>query len=132
MKTAIEIDDDKIKGLLCCALEGGSNYWYTIDGYDLADGLTYSDFQKGGKMQGKQYWHPSEIIPFVAGCTVRIRDMEDNNKLYRLDRAALERGLLVMREKAPRHFGDFIADNDDAITGDVFLQCCLFGEVVYG
>jgi len=25
-----------------------------------------------------------------------------------------------------------LSDNDDDGTGDVFLQCCLFGEIVYG
>jgi hypothetical protein len=27
---------------------------------------------------------------------------------------------------------DFIDENDDAITADVFLQFCLFGDVIYG
>jgi hypothetical protein len=30
------------------------------------------------------------------------------------------------------HFGDMIGETGDATTGDVFLQCCLLGEVVYG
>jgi hypothetical protein len=29
------------------------------------------------------------------------------------------------------HFGDMMNHND-ATTGDVFLQCCLLGKVVYG
>jgi hypothetical protein len=40
--------------------------------------------------------------------------------------------LALMAEKEPRHFGDFMGENDDATTSDVFLQLCLFGEVVYG
>ncbi len=28
--------------------------------------------------------------------------------------------------------GDMLAENDDATTGDVFLQCALFGELVFG
>ena len=42
------------------------------------------------------------------------------------------RGLEVMADKYPNHFGDAIAGNDDATTGDVFLQCCVFGDVLYG
>jgi len=37
-----------------------------------------------------------------------------------------------MASEAPRHFADFIAENDDAETADVFLQCCLFGRIVFG
>jgi hypothetical protein len=37
-----------------------------------------------------------------------------------------------MAREYGRHFSDMIAENDDATTADVFLQCCLFGELVYG
>jgi hypothetical protein len=32
----------------------------------------------------------------------------------------------------PRHFADLVNENDDADTGDAFVQCCVFGEVIYG
>jgi len=38
----------------------------------------------------------------------------------------------VMAKKEPRHFADFLKEDYDETTGDVFLQCCLFGEVIYG
>jgi len=38
----------------------------------------------------------------------------------------------VMHDDYPSHYGDAISENDDAGTGDVYLQCCLFGEVIYG
>lgn len=41
-------------------------------------------------------------------------------------------GVAVMAAKYPRHFGDLLADNSDATTGDVLIQCALFGEIVYG
>jgi hypothetical protein len=33
--------------------------------------------------------------------------------------------------KYPRHFADLVNENTDAITADVLLQCCLFGELIY-
>lgn len=33
--------------------------------------------------------------------------------------------------KNGKHYGDFIKQNDDAITGEVFLQCLAFGEIRY-
>lgn len=133
MKIETQITDDKIKGLLCAAFEGGSNYWYEIEKYSFGDsGLTYSDFRKGGIMQcPDNYWHPCQLVPLTDKCAVLINDLE-GGKQHRLDRRAIERGLEVMAEKYLRHWGDFVSDNDDADTGDVFLQCCLFGEVIYG
>ncbi len=43
----------------------------------------------------------------------------------------IKRGLTVMAKKEISHFSDLINDNADQITADVFLQCCLFGEVLY-
>jgi hypothetical protein len=36
-----------------------------------------------------------------------------------------------MAVECPRHFADFLNEKADAVTGDAFLQCCLFGEVIY-
>lgn len=59
----------------------------------------------------------------------------DNRKpveTYTLDYMAIQKGLEIMAEKYPSHWADFVGGNDDADTGDVFLQCALFGEVIYG
>jgi hypothetical protein len=47
------------------------------------------------------------------------------------DLASVERGLAIMARDYPRHFAD-IATDADATTADVFVQCCVLGEVVYG
>ena len=44
----------------------------------------------------------------------------------------MRRGLEVVAVQERRHFDDFMAVNDDAITGCVWLQCCCLGEVVCG
>lgn len=45
---------------------------------------------------------------------------------------SIEKGLQVMADKYPRHFNDIITENDDAETADVFVQCAVLGEVVFG
>lgn len=117
--------DEKIRGLLCCAFEGGSNYWYHDLDYQLPEGARLPD------PDDPDYWHWSQIVPLLPGGHLTMLDGEDETQ--RLDRDALERGIKVLFEKYPRHFADAMRDHTmDAITGDVFLQCCLFGEVVYG
>lgn len=51
---------------------------------------------------------------------------------HTITREHLTKGLVLMCTLHPRHWGDFIAENDDAITADVFLQLVTLGEVVYG
>lgn len=133
----VNVSDDAIRSLLCSAFEGGSNYWYMIERYDLPAGHTLADYKPGGRFYtAKDYWHTSQIIPLCDGCAVIISDNSGESDKpagteYRLDRAAIDRGCAVMASKYPQHFADLISENDDATTGDVFIQCCLFGEVVY-
>ena len=131
-----EIDERSVRGLLCSALEGGSNYWYINADHRLRDDLKYEDFQEGGSQQDpNDYWHPYELIPFVEGCAIVLEaDAEDSGKLekYTLDRASMERGLKLMAEQYPHHFYNFINEDDDAETGDVFLQLSLFQKVIFG
>jgi hypothetical protein len=47
-------------------------------------------------------------------------------------RVDFDRGMDVMQEKYPQHWADIINESDDANTADVFLQCVVFGEVIYG
>ena len=49
--------------------------------------------------------------------------------------AKMERGFALMQEFGrPKgfHWRDFITENEDAITADVWFQLAVFGEVVYG
>ena len=111
-----EIPVERIKDLLCNAIEGGSNYWCNT--MDRMGGIT------------REQATYRQDVPFVEGGWLDVRD--DDGGKHRLDLDAIKKGLNVFAEKCPRHFADFIAENDDAETGDCFLQCILFGEVIYG
>lgn len=136
MNITVTIDDEKIRNLLCCAFEGGSNDWYFIEDVKYPEGFTADDYGDGGKAQPNSYWNWSQIVPMQEGGKLIIRSQErdevNGSKEWVLDRPAIERGLKVMAEKYGRHFGDVIGGSEDGITGDVFLQCCLFGELVFG
>lgn len=132
--TTVELALKNVRGLLCSALEGGSNYWYMIENHEFSEGVTREDFREGGRFTDpNEYWHPDQLIPFHPGCTVIFSVPEDEDgKRYHLNLEAIQKGLEVMAEKYPKHFADLLQENDDGDTGDVFLQCCLFGEIVYG
>jgi hypothetical protein len=121
MKIAVPVE--RINDLLCCAFEGGSNYWIRCSAVvnDDRRGVTYN-----------------HEIPLAGGtvalCDYDYMDDEPNvDEWHQLDRAAIERGMPIFQKIAGgQHLADFLNENEDAITGDVFLQCCVFGEVVYG
>ena len=44
----------------------------------------------------------------------------------------VKKGLELMRDQYPRHYADLVEEEDDLITGDVWLQLAVFGELIYG
>lgn len=117
IKVEQEFSLDAVGGLLCCAFEGGIGYWARVK----AEGGTGT------------YLHEMALS---EGGFVTLEDstgegwppvMED-----RLDLVSLTVGLQTMAVKYPKHFADFAKENYDATTGDVFVQCAVFGELIFG
>jgi hypothetical protein len=115
----------RISDLLCCALEGGSNYWYFIQEMDEPPKLEFRSHET------KVFKHLD--YPLNDGGALSIASNEEPERKHAiLNLESIRKGLQIMAEKYPNHFGDFIAENEDATTGDVFLQCACYGEVLYG
>jgi hypothetical protein len=70
--------------------------------------------------------------PLNEGGSLGIVSTEPASDVFRLDLKSIGLGLDALASKYPRHFADLINENTDAITADVLLQCCLFGELIYG
>lgn len=119
----------RVAYLLCAAFEGGSGYWAALNKDDSVKPSREFNPWDG---QSLDYcpWYIS--WPFSKGGSVAIVDVEDSEEVFQLDREKLVQGLTTMATKYPHHFRNFIDENEDAETGDVFLQCCFFGEIVYG
>lgn len=122
----MSITNSRAADLLCSAFEGGSNYWYMIE--------DYVEPAEVAQPWGDEYTPKYISYPFSKGGAVIIADMEDEEEKFTLDHAAIVRGkkIFATDERYSHHYADALKENDDAITGDVFLQLCLFGEVVYG
>jgi hypothetical protein len=131
---AIEITEKEIKSLLCTAFDGGIFYWCHKFDYQFPEGISEADFREGGKFGAdpdEKYFDARERAPLMHGCSLILHDLVEGKKV-KLDRAAIERGIKAMRELSPFQFGNWMGGREDAETGDVFVQCCVFGEVVYG
>jgi len=115
----------QIAELLCCAFEGGSNYW--IDHIDYSEPSDISLEIDGDE------WPRYCIYPLRVDGAVKIYvDPDDDPPKRDLNIDSLRSGLRIMHEKYAQHFSDFLSGDSDATTGDVFLQCCIFDELVYG
>lgn len=128
----LNIKMQRIADLLCSAMEGGIGYWARIDKYkEPSQPVDLKPFEDDSVI-GKTVY-PHIHYPLTPDGAVIIKDVEGNeNKKYTLNMKAIKKGLNIFAEKCPRHFGNWLSEDDDAITGDVFVQCCLFGEIVYG
>ena len=109
--------------LLCSAFEGGSNYWYFIER------MNPPNTPRSATGEDTIFKHID--YPLTGGSLViKAQELDDTERV--LDAAAIKRGVKVMQEQYPQQYADVLTENDDASTGDLFLQCCLFGKAVFG
>jgi len=115
--------DQRVKDLLTCATEGDVRYWCKI-----------VEFRYPTTVEASSVQFPHIELPFMKGGGFKLADVEGEQEFIRpwVTRDTLATGLQVMAVKYPKHFHDFQMENEDAETGDVFLQCCVLDEIVFG
>lgn len=130
IKSTTTLTDNDVRDLLCCALEGGSNYWYVIEKVFC----THRDMAElvGGKIKD-----PDVYDAIVDGQGVLIGLVEEDEtvhgeKQWVLNREAITRGLQSLANNRPELFAKIAIEDYDANDADVFLQYALFGELVFG
>lgn len=109
ISVTLDFDEERVADLLIPAFESGIGYWCRIDR------------------------HAKPLAIVLGEASALLAEVESlTRRSYTLDRKAIIDGLTTFPKVAPRHFAQWMKGNEDAETGDVFLQCCLFGEVRYG
>lgn len=128
-----EIPTARVADLLCSGMEGGIGYWGQI--VDYVTPIDYPNGPMDFRFDAKQLFRHIDF-PLNPGGAVILEITEagevTDEKVFVLTLDKLEAGLTIMAAKYPRHFANFMAQNEDAETGDVFIQCALFGETVFG
>ena len=125
MKVTRRFTKNQIAGLLASAMEGGVGYWAELTKYGKPKKVWMWDAFEDGQI------FPHIQYPLSLGGSITLRDME-TQKSYTLTLEKIHKGLQIMSDKYPWHFQNFVTENYDAETGDVFVQCALLGEAVYG
>lgn len=120
MEIKMKVDTQRLEDLLCTALEGGCDYWAKIKKGSFAEGKSASDYE---------YWHLEAIFD---GGTIVVQDWQDASTKAEIGLPELMEGLQQLASEYPRHYCDWLREDDDAETADIFLQLACFGEVMFG
>lgn len=123
-----EITLQQLSDLLVTAFEGGSNYWISSVHYTMPEKI---DFLPDGAMNQKAQPRYS-YVPLNEGGSILIKG-DGMTEWKVLNMEAIKRGIFFLGawEWSSRHLVNIVNDNADAETADVFLQLCIFGELVF-
>jgi len=127
IKLETEITIERIKDLLCSAFEGGIDYW----------GNVKSVIGLKNKLKAEHFHE----IPALGG-ELTLFDNETDEELGKIDMESMKKAFQYMAAGTDKngkdcpylttHLADFLNENDDANTGDVFVQLAVMGEIVFG
>ena len=129
-EVSINVPTSAICDLLVGAVEGGSNYWasFRLDP-NFAKLVDKADITESSDFNFEKYY-PMYDIEHPNYC-LRVSD-DEGGTTYNVTLENFVKGLSVMANRYSRHFKDVITENHDAETSDVFIQCAVFGEIVFG
>lgn len=133
MKIELTVSAQQIADIMTTAIESGGMTRAWCAGVYLR-----GEWEQKMEAMTKPWYAEAKI--YEADFTISVAEIIDESKdaegsnlrHYRLNAADFAKGIAVMATKYGRHFGDWMAENDDEVTGDVFLQCVTLGEVTYG
>jgi hypothetical protein len=120
----VTITEEQIENIIVGALEGGSNYWYLI-----GEGIPPQD--ESGRTMSERITH--EIINNPE-YKLAIHDLEDEEgePLGYLTQEGMIKAFEIVATNYNWHYQNLINEEDDAETHDVFFQCAVMGEIVFG
>lgn len=134
MKVTMNIDNKKLFNLLCSAIYDEWNFRIATSSWTSINEFWYSDANEENRKSNPRPCIEDKIWTYVMASNahiIKFVDKEDGSESF-MTWTRIENGTNTMAEKYERHFMDVIMENDDAVTADVWFQCVLLDEVVYG
>ncbi len=133
MKVSIDIPAARIADIMVTAIE--CNLMTT----SWCAGVYLISSQAGVTEDDARCWYSLPEV-YEKPFEIEIKEIIDeskkpqgkNLKSRKVKSVEMSTAFALMAQKYGRHFGDFMNENEDNITADVFLQCLALGEVVYG
>ena len=125
----LNISEQSVCGLLVNAFDGWSGGWAECVEVSMPERPDWSWCSQ----EERREWEEVRRLYTAPMCGghISLEDM-DTGRVMKITKELMIEGLKIMAKKYPNHFYDFLSGNDDAITGDIFVQCCCFRQVIYG
>ena len=143
-KFEVEVTRKRIGDLFTTCMESGYTPW--VRGAEIARGTSFeahAAYETGNRTHHAEggkglVWWGHEGVWESEGLTVELRyDREEDDEgagrgKVHLRMADFLRGLSVMAKEAPSSLGMILNDDMDGPSADAWLQCAVFGRLVYG
>jgi len=131
VEATVVVSMDRIADLICTGMEGGCIDMCMDYTYETA-GITKEDLKAGKYGPLGIAWADYRHIwcAIIPGASIVFKDNETHEVIGKLNLETIKTGL--PKFLSSRHAADFLDENEDAITGDYFIQMCALGEYVYG
>ena len=104
-----------------------SNYWCSLD-CDPAFEWHNKKFPDVQNCIEDKLW---AYLKHDPSHKIKVHDTYSDEK-FSLRWHMIVEGSKVFANDFPRYYHEFVTENDDAVTADVWLQCVCLGDVVYG
>jgi len=132
---SVNIDIDKITNAIVGAVENGYSGW--MHAFEYSNDPVSMRLAAMSRGSDHTVWYNDPRFWQSGGKAVVKYDLPTEGEGEGNGQAVvgideLKKGLNTMASGFARHFGDLANENDDATTHDVFLQCVILGDVVYG
>lgn len=125
MKISVEIKAERIGDLMCSAVEQNHMTRAWCGGVELV--------KSEATIPEAANWYCDVPALYEGEFALDVIEFDgDEEKTHRVTRDNLLKAFELMATKHGQHFGDFMQENDDGVTADVFLQLFAMGEVKYG
>lgn len=145
LKIEMNIPIESIEEILITAMEGGSNYWYIMDGEQHCRSWLSEEI-KSGRLERNDKIHYKWMDAMFQGCPhkISIYDVEEANEegeelselepLGYLTMDSIAEGLELAQQDYSEEFSQHIPSyNDgDGDSADVLFQLMVMGDVAYG
>ncbi len=139
---SITLTNEDAADIVHCAVEGGTNYWAEVKGYNWKDWYEKNPIQKSEHYVSERIkldLPEDYVFVWIREDDEQVEPEREKNLWFPLDRKALEKGVIYLIENLPHlihgvsNRGDGDVEMDfDATSCDVIVQYAVFGEVVYG
>jgi hypothetical protein len=136
LTVTIDIPLERAVNCIVGGLENGYSSWLRSF-RPTKDPETVAAIESIRNTHAGQIWYSVEDFWRLGGRVTMIYDGPEEDEgegqtTATVDLLGLSLALNRMNRVAPRHFSDLVAENDDAVTHDVFMQFLVFEEIIYG